>query len=101
MSEKTGNFIWYELMTSDADAAAEFYGAAAGWAANPSATAGMPPMWLGYVNVADVDESPSRIEAAGGSARGHGPRQVPTGDWIIQARDPRGAMFALVGPAKS
>jgi hypothetical protein len=25
---------------------------------------------------------------------------VPTGDWVIQARDPQGAMFALVGPKK-
>jgi predicted enzyme related to lactoylglutathione lyase len=35
---------------------------------------------------------------------GHGgevlmaPYQVPTGDWMIQARDPQGAMFVLVGP---
>jgi predicted enzyme related to lactoylglutathione lyase len=29
-----------------------------------------------------------------------GPHQVPTGDWIIQARDPQGAMFALVGPRR-
>lgn len=27
----TGRFIWYELMTSDADAAARFYGAVVGW----------------------------------------------------------------------
>ena len=27
----TGSFIWYELMTSDATAAARFYGAAFGW----------------------------------------------------------------------
>jgi predicted enzyme related to lactoylglutathione lyase len=27
----TGNFIWYELMTRDANAAAKFYGAVVGW----------------------------------------------------------------------
>lgn len=27
----TGSFIWYELMTTDADAAARFYGAVIGW----------------------------------------------------------------------
>ncbi len=27
----TGSFIWYELMTSDATAAAKFYGAVVGW----------------------------------------------------------------------
>jgi len=25
---------------------------------------------------------------------------VPSGDWIVQAQDPQGAMFALVGPNK-
>lgn len=27
----TGSFIWYELMTSDATAAAKFHGAVVGW----------------------------------------------------------------------
>ena len=27
----TGSFIWYELMPSDANAAAKFYGAVVGW----------------------------------------------------------------------
>lgn len=30
-----GNFIWYELMTSDPDAAARFYSAVIGWNCNP------------------------------------------------------------------
>jgi predicted enzyme related to lactoylglutathione lyase len=31
MSNPVGSFIWYELMTSDADAAAQFYGTVIGW----------------------------------------------------------------------
>lgn len=31
MSQSGGHFIWYELMTTDADAAAGFYGAVVGW----------------------------------------------------------------------
>lgn len=31
MSNTPGSFIWYELMTTDADAAARFYGAVVGW----------------------------------------------------------------------
>jgi len=31
MSNPVGSFIWYELMTSDADAAAKFYGSVIGW----------------------------------------------------------------------
>jgi uncharacterized protein len=28
----------------------------------------------------------------------HGPSEVPGGALIVQAKDPQGAMFALVGP---
>ncbi len=31
MSNPVGSFIWYELMTSDPDAAAKFYGSVIGW----------------------------------------------------------------------
>lgn len=34
---RTGGFIWYELMTSDPDAAAEFYGPVVGWSISPQA----------------------------------------------------------------
>ena len=27
----------------------------------------------------------------------NGPMEVPGGDWVVQAMDPQGAMFALVG----
>jgi predicted enzyme related to lactoylglutathione lyase len=41
-SSPASSFIWYELMTTDADAAAEFYGSVVGWdvAVQPSAEAG-------------------------------------------------------------
>ncbi|MEP7311947.1 MAG: VOC family protein [Pseudomonadota bacterium] len=31
MATKPGSFIWYELLTTDSDAAAKFYGAVVGW----------------------------------------------------------------------
>ena len=34
---------------------------------------------------------------AGGGTILNGPMEVPGGAWIIQASDPEGAMFALVG----
>ena len=34
---------------------------------------------------------------AGGGTVLNGPMAVPGGGWIIQALDPQGAMFALVG----
>ena len=44
MSNASGGFIWYELMTTDANAAAHFYGAVVGWkiADRPDPRAGGP-----------------------------------------------------------
>lgn len=41
MTNKHGDFIWYELLTSDADAAGEFYGQVVGWHSAPSGQPGM------------------------------------------------------------
>ena len=89
-----GSFIWYELLTTDADAAAAFYGEVIGWTAanagvpgvdyrifsaagtdvaghmtipEDGAEMGMRPGWYGYVGVDDVDAAVAGIEAAGGS----------------------------------
>ena len=60
--------------------------------------AGFPrPMWLSYINVGDIDAAKRRVEAAGGEVT-VGPHKVPTGDWMIQAHDPQGAVFGLLGP---
>ncbi len=45
----------------------------------------------------DVDSAHRRVKDAGGEVL-VGPSEVPGGRWIIQATDPHGAMFALVGP---
>jgi uncharacterized protein len=36
MRNEHGDFIWYELLTGDADAAGEFYGKVVGWTSTPS-----------------------------------------------------------------
>lgn len=36
MTNQHGDFIWYELLTSDADAAADFYGQVIGWSSQDS-----------------------------------------------------------------
>ena len=41
MTNKHGDFIWYELMTSDADAAGDFYGKVVGWTSTSSGQPGM------------------------------------------------------------
>ena len=55
------------------------------------------PYWLFYVTVPDIDAAAARLTAGGGAIL-HGPVEVPTASWIVQARDPQGAHFALVGP---
>jgi hypothetical protein len=39
----------------------------------------------------------ARVASQGGQVL-NGPHQVPGGSWIVQCRDPQGAMFAFVGP---
>jgi predicted enzyme related to lactoylglutathione lyase len=54
------------------------------------------PFWLYYFVVDAIDAAIERVKAGGGQIL-NGPMEVPGGDWIIQGRDPQGAMFALVG----
>jgi uncharacterized protein len=41
MTNQHGDFIWYELLTTDADAAGEFYGKVIGWTSSSSGQPGM------------------------------------------------------------
>ena len=55
------------------------------------------PFWLYYVNVKSVDAASESVKGSGGQII-NGPMEVPGGSWIVQCKDPQGAMFALVGP---
>lgn len=117
-----GGVGWHELRATDWAAAMDFYGALFGWTrgealdmgpigtyqiilADGQMIGGMfnrPPMipvphWMYYINTPDIDAASARLTSAGGTVL-HGPDQVPGGNWVIQARDPQGAAFALVGP---
>jgi predicted enzyme related to lactoylglutathione lyase len=41
MTNQHGDFIWYELLTSDAGAAGDFYGKVIGWTSTASGQPGM------------------------------------------------------------
>lgn len=115
-----GHVAWWELHTTDPEAAWGFYAGRFGWEKDTALDMGpmgsyqlfsvdgrqaggmmrspLPrPMWLFYVAVADIETAKAAIEAGGGSVL-HGPADVPGGNVIVQARDPQGAMFAVVGP---
>lgn len=120
--KKTGHGNWHELMTPDPKAALAFYGKHFGWKlttempmgemgsyhifADKGAdiggmmglpAPGMPPAWLPYFGAEGIDKAVAATNAAGGKVM-HGPMEVPGGAWIIQATDPEGTMFAVVGP---
>lgn len=112
---------WNELYTGDFDAALAFYTEIFGWEpagsmdmgnfgtyqflAHQGVTFGAmmpkPPHvpvggWNHYIRAADFDAA-HRAAIAGGANVLHGPVEVPGGDWIINAMDPQGAAFAIVG----
>jgi predicted enzyme related to lactoylglutathione lyase len=52
--------------------------------------------WRYYVAVEDIDAAIARVTANGGTI-GFGPVEVPGGAFVVNAVDPQGAAFALVG----
>jgi hypothetical protein len=122
MANRHGDFVWYELLTTDPDAAASFYGSVIGWQASDSGQAGMDyrqfsmdgvhvggmmalppgaaamgmrPGWLGYIGVDDVDASVAKITAAGGTV--HMPaRDIPGVGRFAMLADPQGIVFYVM-----
>lgn len=120
-----GDFIWYELMTSDADGAKQFYEALVGWTIGDPAPEyegyrmigrndgkfaggvmqltssmqehGARPSWLAYISVSNVDEAVREVEQAGGKAL-MAAFDIPNVGRIAMVTDPQGAPFYLMKP---
>ncbi len=121
MANTHGDWVWYELITPDADGAQAFYSAVLDWKiANPAndgfdyreiqaadgdyiggilqmapEMAGPQPGWVGYIAVDDVDASITRIEKAGGKLC------MPARDLegvgrFAMISDPQGALFYIM-----
>lgn len=122
MPNPPGSFIWYELLTPDADAAQNFYGKVVGWSFRSAGmpdmdyrlvaaggadvaglmqlspqmqAAGMRPAWFGYIAVDDVDAAAETIKAAGGTIHVP-PTDIPNVGRFAFAADPQGAMFYIM-----
>jgi uncharacterized protein len=50
--------------------------------------------WLYYFNVSDIDSAAERVKTAGGQVF-NGPVELPSGNTMVQCKDPQGAIFAL------
>ena len=119
-----GHAGWHELHAKDGAAALAFYSKQFAWRKSSEMDMGpmgtyymfnigteemcggmmsdpkaSRPYWLYYFNVDDIDAANRRVTKNGGETLME-PHQVPTGTWILPARDPQGAVFALVGPKK-
>ena len=117
-----GHFVWYELMTTDMEAAKAFYADVVGWGTQDASMPGMPyslftagktsvggivdlpedarrlgmrPSWLGYVGVNDVDATAARIKRLGGTVYVE-PTDIPDISRVCVAVDPQMAMIALL-----
>jgi uncharacterized protein len=117
-----GAFVWYELATTDPEAAAAFYKEVVGWEveAVPEmhytlfkqdgaraagmmqmpenvAAAGVPPHWVGYIGAADVDRAAEQAQAAGATLR-YGPDDIPGIGRFAVMTDADNAPFNLFAP---
>jgi uncharacterized protein len=115
---------WNELATTDPEGAIGFYGQQFGWnregdmdmgemgkyrfIQNRGTTIGavmakpaqLPvSMWTYYIGVDDIDRALDAIKAGGGQVL-NGPMEIPGGEFAVNAMDPQGASFGLVGPRK-
>ena len=117
-----GTFCWTELMTRDAAAAKKFYGELLGWTFKDDDISGMtytmftppgaerpigglmqmggpqfegvPPHWLSYILVDNVDERAKRCTKLGGAVKVP-PMDIPKIGRFCVIQDPTGAVIAL------
>jgi predicted enzyme related to lactoylglutathione lyase len=121
-----GMITWCDLTVKDAEKVRDFYAAVAGWkssdvnmgdyndfamsTASGQTVAGvchargtnakLPPQWMLYVTVADLDQSVSLCRQLGGEVL-VGPKEMGGHGRYCVVRDPAGAAIALYQPAGS
>jgi predicted enzyme related to lactoylglutathione lyase len=117
-----GKFVWFDLLTEQADAARPFYGSLFGWTFDDSSTPpdyslirldGLPiggivnirdklsqseSQWLGYLSVTSVDRT-TRVSRDLGGEVIDGPVEVLGRGRMAVVRDPTGAAFVALTSA--
>ena len=122
-SSVLGRPLWYELMTSDMNAADAFYRAVVGWESAPfegspqpytmfkrnaeTPVAGLmtkpadvpaPPFWAMYIGVPDLETAAGKVQRFGG--REVSPViDIPTVGRMQMMTDPQGAAFFIYEPS--
>jgi predicted enzyme related to lactoylglutathione lyase len=122
-----GRFVWYDLMTTDIEAAKAFYTAVVGWGTqlweapgmsytmwtvgdrpiggtmklpDEAVAGGARPHWLAYVTVPDVDATVARARELGATVMVP-PADIPTVGRYAVLADPQGALIAPYKPESS
>lgn len=121
-----GSIIWTDLTIPNAEEIRDFYAKVVGWTFTPipmgqysdfqmnapatgeavagichsrGVNAGLPPQWLVYISVEDIDGCVERCKASGGKILVD-PRPMGTFGMFCVIKDPAGAVAALFCPAK-
>ena len=113
-----GQFVWYELSTPDVDAAIRFYPRFTGWGTQrfdenyvmwtsggvPFAgvfrltdemrAKGIPPNWMPYVEVDNVDATAAKARSLGATITAV-PDDIPGTGRFAVVQDPQGAVFGI------
>ena len=119
---KHGQFSWNELATTDPAGATKFYTQLFGWTSQewpmpeftytvvrlggsetgqggimpiPPTAKGMPPAWISYVTVDNVDTTVKLAEKLGGKVMAP-PRDIPEVGRFAVLQDPQGAAVAII-----
>jgi hypothetical protein len=121
-----GVFVWDELMTTDVEGAKRFYGEVVGWESRdmdmgngavytlfgtggvdragcmavPAQAAGMPPAWLTYLGVDDVDATVEKAKSLGTTMVFMEPTDVATVGRLAIIADATGAAVGLFRPTE-
>jgi predicted enzyme related to lactoylglutathione lyase len=120
-----GRFVWHEHLTKDPKAAIAFYGEVVGWKTQPfegtdymmwvtsqgpmggvmklpdeAAKMGVPPHWMGHVEVTDVDATAANVKKLGGKIHKE-PTDIPTVGRFSIIADPQGAALSVFKPSSS
>ena len=120
---RPGTFTWDELHTKDLEAAKKFYAAVFGWTGKGSAGGamdywhwqsngkdiggmmslmggpGVPPHWLAYIAVSDVDAMTKKVETLGGKVVMPAMEIEKVGKFSV-VKDPTGGVFSLFRSAR-
>ena len=121
MASYGGDFVWYELLTTDPEAAKTVYQKVVGWARpeweqgpmtytlwkagdamiggvmllpDRARAAGAPPHWLGHVGTPDIEASFAKMTSLGGMSYVP-PTDIPSVGRYAVFADPQGAALAM------